>query len=106
MTAAATHMAATKQDAVIIEPLRLRKDSGNSATYADKMLAQPTINAILPYRGRMNNTERAHIIKKYGGVKTFFAVMVPLMTPSSRGVLTRGLVAPNLYLYDLVFKAP
>jgi hypothetical protein len=32
MTAAATHMAATKQVAVIMEPLRLRKDSGNTAT--------------------------------------------------------------------------
>ena len=66
MTAAATHMAETKQDAVIIEPLRLRKCSGNTATYADKRLAQPTITATLPYRGRMKNTERTHIIEKYG----------------------------------------
>jgi hypothetical protein len=64
MTAAATHMAATKQHAVLIEPLRLRKDSGNTATYADIMLAQPTIIATLPYRGRMKNKERKHIIEK------------------------------------------
>ena len=59
-------MAATKQYAAIIEPLRLRKDFGNTATYADIMLAQPTIAAILPYRGRIKSTERAHIIEEYG----------------------------------------
>jgi len=66
MTAAATHMAATKQDAVIIEPFRQRKDLGDTATYADKPLAQPTITAIFPYRGSMKNRERTHIIEKHG----------------------------------------
>lgn len=53
MTVAATHMAETKQNAVNIDPLRLRNSSGRTATYADKMLAQPTISAVLPYRGRL-----------------------------------------------------
>jgi hypothetical protein len=30
------------------------------------MLAQPTMTAILPYRGRMKNREKTHIIEKYG----------------------------------------
>jgi len=96
MTAAATHMAATKQVAAIMEPLRLRKCSGNTATYADKTLAQPTITATLPYRGSMKSREKKHIIEKHGCVTTFFAVMVPLMPPSFRGSLAWGAVAPSV----------
>jgi len=66
MTAAAAHMAVTKHTAGVSEPLRLRKRSGNVLTYADNTVAQPTIVAIPPYRGRTNNTATTQANEKYG----------------------------------------
>jgi hypothetical protein len=63
-TAAAIHIAITKQTAGRIEPLRLRKLSGFAETIAEKIPAQPTITATLPNRGRTKNTASTQASEK------------------------------------------
>ena len=79
-TAAAIHMAVTKQVAAVMEPFRLRNCSGNTATKADKTLAQATIVTALPkYIGRMQHTEMKKTNEKFGYVMNLFSVMFSLM---------------------------
>ena len=72
-TAAPNHMAATKQTAIRNEPLRLRNDSGRAATYTDTTVAQPTIIATVPNRGRMKDIASTAATAKQGCATIFFS---------------------------------
>ena len=65
-TAAAVHMAATKHNAAVSEPLRLRKRSELTLTQAVSTRAQPSIVAASPYRGRTKHNAMKQTRPKYG----------------------------------------
>ena len=62
-----------------IEPPRLRKRSGCAETNIDKILAQPTITAAPPNRGRMNHAASTQTSEKHGWATVFFSVIVVCM---------------------------